>query len=151
MSRKIFVNIAVRDLDKSKSFYRGLGFSLDEQLSDPTSALLVVSEHINVMLMTHDKFRQYAPPGRDVCDNSKQLQALLCLTCENRQEVDELAKRAIAGGAHTFEDPEDHGFMYARSFLDLDGHGWNLVYMDTSAFPPQTQVTKMSSQRRSPA
>jgi predicted lactoylglutathione lyase len=95
---------------------------------------MVVSDDIYVMLLTHAKFEEFAP--HPICDATKATEVLLCLSCDSRAQVDEVVAKAVAAGARTFEDPQDHGFMYAHSFLDPDGHGWNWVWMDPATVQP---------------
>ena len=128
MTRKIFVNLPVKDLDASKAFFRALGFSCNGQFTDETAACLVISDDIYAMLLTREKFRQFAP--QKVCDSRRSNEVLLCLSCERRDEVDELAAKAIAAGGKNVREPMDHGFMYERSIQDLDGHIWEFVWMD---------------------
>lgn len=133
MSRKIFVNIPVVDLPKAMGFYRALGFDFNTQFTDETAACMVVSEDIYVMLLTHAKFRTFTP--NEICDAKRQTEALIALSCESRAEVDELVRKAVAGGGNTYSEPQDYGFMYQHGFQDLDGHIWELVHMDLSAAP----------------
>ncbi len=135
MATKIFVNLPFRDLPASQAFFTAMGYQFNKQFCDDTASCLVISEHIYAMLLTHDKFVQLSP--HPICDATTNKEVLICLSCESRAHVDELADKAVAAGATTFEEPSDHGFMYARSFLDLDGHGWNLMYMDPSFVQPE--------------
>jgi predicted lactoylglutathione lyase len=98
-----------------------------------TGACIVVSNTISVMLLTHVRFRDFTPKA--ICDTSKTVEVLLNLSCESRDEVDSLVAKAIAAGSSTYDEPEDYGFMYTHSFVDLDGHGWGLFHM--SAMPAQ--------------
>ncbi len=135
MSRKIFVNLPVRDLNKSMAFYRALGFSINEQFTDETAACVVISESIYCMLLTHEKFQSFSPlPLADATEVTGQL---LALNFESRQEVDEIVTRALASGGSTFSDPKDYGFMYQHSFQDPDGHVWEPFFMDMNAIPSQ--------------
>jgi predicted lactoylglutathione lyase len=131
MSRKIFVNLPVKDLDKSKQFFAKLGFSFNPQFTNEEGACMVISDDIYAMLLTTARFRDFTPG--EVADANRATEVLLCLSCESRGEVDELTNRAVAGGGRTFRPPQDHGFMYGRSFQDPDGHVWELVWMDPSA------------------
>lgn len=133
MRTKIFVNLAVADLPRSMAFFKALGYSHNPQFTDDTAACIVISEEIYVMVLTHAKFREFAP--KDICDTTKCNEALLTLSCESRQAVDDLVARAVAAGGKTFEEPTDYGFMYSHSFIDPDGHGWGLFHM--SAMPPK--------------
>lgn len=131
MSRKIFVNIAVKDLEKSKAFYSGLGFTNNPQFTDSTAASMVISDDIYVMLLTEEKFESFSP--HPISDANKQTEVLLCLSCDSREEVDTTVKRALAHGGTVYREPMDYGFMYGHSFKDPDGHAWELAYMDPAA------------------
>ncbi|HEX8194103.1 MAG TPA: VOC family protein [Allosphingosinicella sp.] len=129
MARMIFVNLPVRDLDRSIAFYRAVGAEQNMQFSDQTAAMMSFSPEINVMLLTHDKYRQFT--SKPIADALSSSQALLCLSCESRGDVDDtVAKAAAAGGQPDTGAVQDHGWMYGRSFEDLDGHHWELVWMD---------------------
>lgn len=131
MTRSIFVNLPVADLDKSMSFYRQLGFDFNPQFTDETAACMVISETIYVMLLTRARFKDFTP--NEIADAKRQTEVLVALSCESRQEVDELARKAVAAGGNTYSEANDLGFMYQHGFQDLDGHIWELVYMDPSA------------------
>jgi predicted lactoylglutathione lyase len=134
MSTKIFVNLPVKQLDKSMDFFRSLGFGFNAQFTDETAACMVVSDDIYVMLLTQAKFRQFTP--KEICDSSKSTEVLICLSRESREKVDEMVHAALAAGGTTYSDPKDYGFMYQHAFQDPDGHNWELVYMDPSAVNP---------------
>ena len=131
MSTKIFVNLPVRDLNKSIDFFTRLGFTFNPQFTDETATCMVVSEDIFVMLLTHDKFKTFTP--KEICDATKSTEVLVCLSLESRERVGEMVRKAVAAGGSTYNDPQDHGFMYAHGFQDLDGHIWELIYMEPSA------------------
>ncbi|MEZ4328703.1 MAG: glyoxalase [Polyangiales bacterium] len=133
MSRMIFVNLPVRDLPKTRAFYGALGFGFNEHFSDDTAACLVISETIFAMLLTHDKFKQFTK--RAIMDTSTHVEVLNALSCESRDEVDRLMSAALAAGGEEARDAEDMGFMYHRAFNDLDGHTWELMWMDPAAIP----------------
>jgi uncharacterized protein len=133
MDTKIFVNLPVADLPRSLAFFKALGYSHNPQFTDETAACIVISESIHVMVLTHDKFRMFTPKA--ICDTSKETEVLLCLSCESRQQVEDLVRKAVAAGGSTYAEPKDYGFMYQHSFADPDGHQWELVYM--SGMPPQ--------------
>jgi predicted lactoylglutathione lyase len=133
MSRKIFVNIAVKDLDNAKAFYSGLGFSCNPQFTDATAASMVISDDIYVMLLTTEKFESFSP--HPASDANKSTEVLLCLSCDSKEEVNDMVKRALANGGTVYREPMDYGFMYGHSFKDPDGHAWELAYMDPSAIP----------------
>jgi predicted lactoylglutathione lyase len=130
MSQSIFVNLPVKDLSKSKGFFESLGYQFNAQFTDETAACMVISDQIYTMLLTHEKFKGFTP--HPVSDAHKQTEVLVCLSCNSRQHVDELVSKAKAAGGTTFKEPDDHGFMYGHSFQDLDGHIWELVYMEPS-------------------
>ena len=127
MNRDIILHFSTKDVLRARAFYTALGFTVNEQLTSEASVCIVMSDHIQVMLSAESVFSTFSP--RAVCDTSKSLEVLTCLTCNSRDEVDDLIKRALDAGGTTFEEAEDHGFMYAHSFLDPDGHGWNLMHM----------------------
>jgi predicted lactoylglutathione lyase len=129
--RKIFVNLAVRDLPRAKAFFATLGFVYDPKFTDDNAACMIVSDEAYVMLLAEPFFKTFTK--RDVCDTSRQTEALVALSCESRNEVDELVKKAIDAGGRDAMLAQDHGFMYGRSFYDLDGHHWEVLWMDPKA------------------
>lgn len=131
MSTKIFVNLPVKDLNRSIDFFTRLGFTFNPQFTDETATCMVVSEDIFVMLLTHDKFKTFTP--KEICDATKSTEVLVCLSLESREGVGEMVRKAVAVGGSTYNEPKDHGFMYAHGFQDLDGHIWELIYMEPSA------------------
>jgi predicted lactoylglutathione lyase len=131
MSTKIFVNLPVKDLNRSIDFFTRLGFTFNPQFTDETATCMVVSEDIFVMLLTHDKFKSFTP--KEICDATKSTEVLVCLSVESREGVGEMVRKAVAAGGSTYNDAQDHGFMYAHGFQDLDGHIWELIYMEPSA------------------
>jgi predicted lactoylglutathione lyase len=131
MATKIFVNLPVKNLNRSVEFFTKLGFSFNAQFTDETATCMIVSEDIYVMLLTHNKFKTFTP--KEICDATKSTEVLLCLSRENRSKVDEMVRQAVAAGGSIYSEPQDHGFMYAHGFQDLDGHIWELIYMEPSA------------------
>ncbi|HWL08085.1 MAG TPA: VOC family protein [Planctomicrobium sp.] len=131
MSKKVFINLPVKDLNKSMEFFRSLGYTFNPDFTDETAACMVISEEIYSMLITEARFQEFIP--NSICDATKSTEVLVALTCDSREEVDELVTKAIHSGATTYSDPKDYGFMYYRSFQDLDGHIWELCHMDASA------------------
>jgi predicted lactoylglutathione lyase len=127
MSTKIFVNLPVKSLNKSVEFFTQLGFSFNPQFTDETATCMIVSDDIFVMLLTEEKFKTFTP--KQICDTKKYTEVLVCLSSESRERVEEVVRKAVAAGGATYKDPEDHGFMYGHGFQDLDGHIWELVYM----------------------
>jgi uncharacterized protein len=134
MNRQIFLNLPVSDLPRSIAFFTALGFPLDPKFSGDGAACVVISDTISVMLATHEKFREFTPKA--VCDTTQSVEVLINLTCESRQEVDDLVAKALAAGGTTYDEPEDFGFMYTHSFVDPDGHGWGLLHLSDSSMNP---------------
>jgi len=129
--RKVFVNLAVRDLKKSMDFFSKLGFTFNPKFTDENAACMILSSEGYVMLLREPFFRSFTK--REVCDTSRQNEALIALSCENRAEVDAIVTTALANGGSRAMDPQDHGFMYAWSFYDIDGHHWEVLWMDPAA------------------
>ena len=133
MSRKIFVNLPIKDMKRSRAFFESLGFELNPQFTNDQGACMVVSDSIYVMLLVKDFFQTFT--GKPVADATKTTEVLIALSCDSRAEVDEQVKRALAAGGTAPRQPQDHGFMYAHGFEDLDGHVWELVYMAPGEVP----------------
>ena len=131
MATQIFVNLPVKNLKKSMEFFTKLGYSFNPQFTDETAACMIVSEDIYVMLLTKAKFREFIPKG--ICNAKKSTEVLLCLSCESREKVDEMVRKAIAAGGMTYAQFKDYGFMYQHGFQDPDGHIWELIHMEPSA------------------
>jgi predicted lactoylglutathione lyase len=127
MSKQVFINLPVADLPKSVAFFTALGFSYNPQFSNDDGACFIVSETIYIMLTTHARFRDFTPKA--VCDTSEAVEVLISIGCDSREEVDTLVANALAAGGTTYDKPEDLGFMYSHSFVDLDGHGWGVLYL----------------------
>ena len=133
MPTKIFVNLPVKDLQKSIAFFTHLGFSFNPQFTDETATCMIISDSIFAMLLTHPKFQQFTK--KDIADATKTTEVLIALDVESREKVDELVGKAVEAGGSIYADIQDHGWMYQHSFADLDGHQWELFYMDESAIP----------------
>ena len=131
MATKIFVNLPVKDLNKSIEFFTKLGFSFNQQFTDETATCMIVTDDIFVMLLTVEKFKTFTP--NEICDAKKYTEVLVCLSLESRPKVDEMVRKAVAAGGATYNEPQDHGFMYGHGFQDLDGHIWELIYMEPDA------------------
>lgn len=131
MTRQIFVNLPVADLDQAKAFYAALGFTNERNFTDQTAACMVWSEAIYVMLLTHAKWREFT--ARPIPERGSS-EVMLALGVDSREEVDRVTDAAGASGGTADVNPkQDHGFMYGRSFLDLDGHVWETFWMDPVA------------------
>jgi uncharacterized protein len=129
--RTIFVNLPVKSIEASVGFFTRLGFEFNAQFTDEKATCMVLSDHAYVMLLVEDLFRTFT--SKDLCDPSTQVEAIFAVSADSREEVDELVNRALLAGAQPANDPQDHGFMYGRSFQDLDGHLWEVVWMDPDA------------------
>jgi uncharacterized protein len=132
MSKLIFVNLPVGDLKRATAFYEAIGAKKNERFCDDTASCMVFSETIHVMLLTHDKFRQFTP--KKIADSRETTEVLICISAESRDGVDDMVDRAAAAGANVDPCPkQDYGFMYGRSFEDPDGHIWEVAWMDVEA------------------
>ena len=133
MATKIFVNLPVKDLDKSKEFFISLGFAFNPQFTDDKAACLVIGENIFAMLLREEFFKTFT--NKEIADATKTTEALIAIDAASRQEVDDLVKKAAEAGGSIYRNPEDHGWMYGHSFADLDGHQWEILFMDATALP----------------
>lgn len=131
MPRMIFVNLPVADLDRSVAFYKAIGAEQNLQFTDETATMMTFSDAINVMLLTHDKFRQFTP--KRIIDANESVEVLLAFSCDSRSEVDDISDKALSAGGREAHGGEDHGWMYSRGFEDPDGHGWGPFWMDVEA------------------
>ena len=127
----IFVNLPVENLDASKKFFTELGYTLNEQFSDDNAASVVISETIVAMLLTKPFYSTFTK--KEIADATTTSEVLICLSAESRDKVDELVEKAVAAGGTASDKVQDMGFMYGRAFDDLDGHTWEVVWMDPSA------------------
>lgn len=133
MSRMIFVNLPVNDLDVSIAFFTRLGFEFNPQFTDDTATCMIVNDQAYVMLLTREKFESFSPNPIAAADRATEV--LVALSCDSREQVDDMVAQAMAGGGATYSAPQDHGFMYQHGFQDPDGHCWELVWMDPEAMP----------------
>jgi uncharacterized protein len=131
MNTQIFVNLPAKNLSESMKFFRKLGFTFNPQFTDETAACMIVAENIFVMLLTEEKFKAFTP--KEICDATKSTEVLVCLSCESREKVDDMVRKAVAAGGTTYNEPQDHGFMYGHGFQDLDGHIWEVMFMEPEA------------------
>jgi len=130
MASKIFVNLPVKHLDKSMAFFKQLGFTFNPQFTDDTAACMVISDDIYSMLLTEKKFGEFTKKA--IADATKTTEVLTALTVDSKAEVDRLVDTALRAGATAAREPMDYGFMFGRSFNDLDGHIWEIIWMDPS-------------------
>lgn len=135
MQRQIFVNLPIRDMERSKAFFTALGFKFNPQFTNEQGACMVIADGSSyAMLLVEPFFQTFTK--KPVADARKSTEVLVCLSCASRAEVDELVRKALAAGGTAPNPPQDHGFMYGHGFDDLDGHGWELMWMDPNAAPP---------------
>lgn len=135
-SRKLFVNLSVKDLKRSIAFFTKLGFTFNQQFTDDSATCMVLSEDAYVMLLVESRFKDFTK--KQICDTSTHTEGLFCISAGSRAEVDEIVNAAIAAGGTHALPPMDHGgFMYNWSFYDLDGHHWEVMWMDPAAVQPQ--------------
>ena len=126
--RQIFVNLPVKDLERSKAFFAGLGFTFDPKFTDDNAACIIIQkDSIYAMLITEPMFKTFTP--RPISDAKRDTEVLLALSCSSDQEVDDLVTKAAATGGNPVSEPKDHGFMYYRALEDPDGHIWELLHM----------------------
>jgi uncharacterized protein len=132
MPRKLFVNIAVTDLQASIAFFTKLGFTFDPNFTDEHATLMQVNDDTAIMLLDHQRFSDFTK--KPIVDSGGHTEAILSISADSREEVDDLVAAAISAGGSPSNEKQDHGFMYGGSFQDLDGHLWEVVYMDEAAF-----------------
>lgn len=138
MQKMIFVNLPVADLDAAKAFYEAIGFINNPQFTDETAACMVLTDVIHVMLLTHDKWRQFTT--KPIPDAHESAQVMLCISEDSRAGVDAITEKALAAGGREEGEPDDYGFMYGRNFTDPDGHIWAPMWMDMNAFTEAQQA-----------
>ena len=131
MATKIFVNLPVKDLNKSKEFFTKIGFTINPQFTDETAACVVITEDIYAMILTHKKFKEFTT--KEIADATKTSEVLTCLSFESKEKVNEIVDTAVQAGATETRDAMDFGFMFGRSFNNLDGHIWEVIWMDPNA------------------
>ena len=132
MARLIFVNLAVRDIQATTTFFGKLGFEFNKRFTDANNACMIINETASVMLLSTAFFQGFTK--KKICDTSTQSEALLAVSVDSRPEVDTFVDKALALGGTPALPPQDHGFMYVRTFYDLDGHHWEVAWMDPAAF-----------------
>ncbi len=133
MATKIFVNLPVKDLDKSVVFFTRLGFTFNPQFTDDKATCMIISENIFAMLLVEPFFKTFT--RKEISNAHKSTEVLIALDAASRDEVKEMVAKAVEAGGSVYMDAQDHGWMYQHSFTDLDGHQWEILYMDESAIP----------------
>jgi uncharacterized protein len=131
VAKQIFVNLPVKDLGKTIEFFKKLGFEFNPQFTDEKATCMVVNENIFVMLLVEKFFKTFTQ--KEICDTTKNTEVIIALSTENREKVDQMLENVIKAGGKESRKPQDHGWMYGRSFEDLDGHIWEIIYMDEKA------------------
>ncbi len=131
MASQIFVNLPVKDLEKSRDFFTRLGFSFNQQFSDDKAACLIIGDNIFAMLLTEPFFRTFT--RKEIADATKSTEVLIAIDADSREDVDDMVSKARKAGGTVAMEPMDHGWMYGHGFADLDGHQWEVIYMDRDA------------------
>lgn len=135
MSKQIFINLAVKDLQKAMAFYTALGFENNPQFSDEAGKCMVWSEHIFVMIMTHEKFKTFAT--KQIADTKSSVSGLFSLSVESLDAVNNIISNGLKAGGVEPNEMRDYGFMQQRTIEDFDGHTWEIFYMDVTKFPQE--------------
>jgi uncharacterized protein len=135
MATKIFVNLPVKDLDKSVDFFTKLGFTFNAQFTDENATCMIIAENIFAMLLVEKRFKDFTK--KEIADAQKTTEVLIALDAQSREEVDRMVKNAVAAGGSIYTESQDHGWMYGHSFADLDGHQWEILYMDEEMLKQQ--------------
>jgi uncharacterized protein len=133
MATKIFVNLPVKDLNRSMHFFKALGYQFNPQFTDEKAACMVISDSIFAMLLTEPYFQTFTK--KKVADANASTEVLIALDASSREEVKQLVQKAKEEGAAIYAEAQDHGWMYQHSFADLDGHQWELIFMDAAQMP----------------
>jgi uncharacterized protein len=137
MATKIFVNLPVKDLNRTVEFFSKLGFSFNPQFTDENATCMVIGEDIFVMLLVEKFFKSFTK--KEICDATKDAEVIVALSAESRENVDQMINRVIQAGGRESREPQDHGWMYGRGFQDIDGHLWEVIYMDVSALQKESE------------
>jgi predicted lactoylglutathione lyase len=131
MITNIFVNLPVKDLNKTVEFFTKLGFTFSPQFTDENITCMIVGKDIFVMLLVEKFFKTFTK--KEISDTTKNTEAIVALSAQSREEVDQMMEKVVNAGGKEARDPQDHGWMYGRSFEDINGHLWEIFYMDESA------------------
>lgn len=134
---KLYINLPVTDLEKSVNFYKSLGFEQNMEFSNDQAAAMSYKNDFSVMLLSHEFFSGFLPAHKTISDSHKTTEVLNALELDSRAAVDIFFNRAITAGAKATIDSYDHGFMYGRDFEDLDGHIWEVFWMDATQMPKE--------------
>ncbi|HEV8082004.1 MAG TPA: VOC family protein [Chitinophagaceae bacterium] len=131
MATKIFVNLPVKDLTRSVEFFTMLGYKFNPQFTDEKATCMIIAEDIFVMLLIEEFFKSFIK--KEIADTTKSTESIICLSADSREKVDEMVNKAVGAGGTIYKEPQDHGFMYGHAYQDLDGHLWEIMWMDPSA------------------
>ncbi len=135
MTRQIFVNLPVKDLNETVDFFTKLGFAFNPQFTDENATCMIVNNDIFVMLLVEKFFKTFTK--KELCDTIKDTEVIVALSTESREKVDQMINKVIEAGGKEHRKPQDHGWMYGRSFEDINGHLWEVIYMDKNALKKQ--------------
>lgn len=135
MATKVFINLPVKDLNRSVDFFTRLGFTFNPQFTNENATCMIISDNIFAMLLVEPYFKTFT--GKEICNAHQHTEVLIALDASSRAEVDDMVKKAVEAGGALYAEPQDHGWMYQHSFADPDGHQWEIAFMDISAFPAE--------------
>jgi predicted lactoylglutathione lyase len=138
MATKIFVNLPVRDLNRSMDFFKQLGFHFNPQFTDKNATCMIIGEDIYIMMLVEPFFKGFTK--KEICDAAKSTEVIITLSADSREKVDEMVNKALTSGAAVSSKTQDQGWMYGRGFQDLDGHLWEMIWMDPAQIKSQGQV-----------
>src|SRR5919197_1793980 len=137
MATKIFVNLPTKDLNKTIEFFTKLGFTFNPQFTDENATCMIIGEDIFVMLLVERFFKTFT--NKEICDVTKDAEVIVALSAESREKVDQMMNRVLEAGGRESREPQDHGWIYGRSFQDIDGHLWEIIYMNQTALQKESQ------------
>lgn len=143
MARQMFINLPVKDLNRSVEFFTRLGYTFNAQFTDENATCMIIGENLYAMLLVEDFFRTFT--DREIVDAHRSVEAIVALALDSREQVDEQVARARAAGGTVPREPKDYGFMYQHAFQDPDGHLWEVFYMDESAVPQHQGAEAVAS------
>ena len=141
MVKEIFINLAVKDLEKSKRFFHHLGFTFNKQFTDQNAACLILGKDMYVMLLLEKFFKSFTP-ALDLVDTTKAVEVINAFSVASRKEVDDMIKKVTEAGGREYRQVSDYGWMYSRSFHDVDGHIWEVLHADESKLPKEMMDKK---------
>jgi predicted lactoylglutathione lyase len=137
MATKMFVDLPVKDLYRTVEFFTRLGFTFNPQFTDENATCMIVGEDIYVMLLVERFFKTFTK--KEICNVAKDAEVIVALSTESREKVDQLMNRVLEAGGKESREPQDHGWMYGRSFQDIDGHLWEIIYMNETALQKESE------------